>query len=157
MLFFFQAEDGIRDRNVTGVQTCALPISMHGRGEEQQPRDETPPDNRGAEHDPKGVHGEKLARSRLRTIGRKYEPRRLGGGFDHGDVVPAVPRHARHEPAAVNALRDEILNPATSPLALAVDIPFKAAMLGLEWPEVRRLFDERERRRRLAEAWAGRD
>src|SRR5699024_11591410 len=25
--FLFQAEDGIRDRNVTGVQTCALPIS----------------------------------------------------------------------------------------------------------------------------------
>src|SRR5699024_11638187 len=28
LLFFFQAEDGIRYRNVTGVQTCALPISM---------------------------------------------------------------------------------------------------------------------------------
>src|SRR5699024_688130 len=28
--FFFQAEDGIRDRNVTGVQTCALPISAVG-------------------------------------------------------------------------------------------------------------------------------
>src|SRR5699024_11954057 len=27
--FFFQAEDGIRDRNVTGVQTCALPILSH--------------------------------------------------------------------------------------------------------------------------------
>src|SRR6202047_2843774 len=26
-MFFFQAEDGIRDRTVTGVQTCALPIS----------------------------------------------------------------------------------------------------------------------------------
>src|SRR6516162_9685842 len=26
-LFFFQAEDGIRDYKVTGVQTCALPIS----------------------------------------------------------------------------------------------------------------------------------
>src|SRR5699024_11420570 len=26
IVFFFQAEDGIRDRNVTGVQTCALPI-----------------------------------------------------------------------------------------------------------------------------------
>src|SRR5699024_10012207 len=26
---FFQAEDGIRDRNVTGVQTCALPISTN--------------------------------------------------------------------------------------------------------------------------------
>src|SRR5256886_5230614 len=26
--FFFQAEDGIRDLTVTGVQTCALPISL---------------------------------------------------------------------------------------------------------------------------------
>src|SRR5438309_5005694 len=26
LLFFFQAEDGIRDGTVTGVQTCALPI-----------------------------------------------------------------------------------------------------------------------------------
>src|SRR2546427_3331883 len=28
--FFFQAEDGIRDLTVTGVQTCALPISIGG-------------------------------------------------------------------------------------------------------------------------------
>src|SRR5256885_4687055 len=28
VFFFFQAEDGIRDYKVTGVQTCALPISM---------------------------------------------------------------------------------------------------------------------------------
>src|SRR3989454_6060073 len=28
MVFFFQAEDGIRDYKVTGVQTCALPISL---------------------------------------------------------------------------------------------------------------------------------
>src|SRR5699024_12083904 len=37
LFFFFQAEDGIRDRNVTGVQTCALPIceihfSVRGNG-----------------------------------------------------------------------------------------------------------------------------
>src|SRR5437879_12885846 len=35
MFFFFQAEDGIRDTSVTGVQTCALPIyrrlTPHGR------------------------------------------------------------------------------------------------------------------------------
>src|SRR5256886_13624273 len=31
VFFFFQAEDGIRDLTVTGVQTCALPIS-HGKG-----------------------------------------------------------------------------------------------------------------------------
>src|SRR5256886_4526764 len=30
--FFFQAEDGIRDLTVTGVQTCALPISDRRRG-----------------------------------------------------------------------------------------------------------------------------
>src|SRR2546422_3622384 len=28
LFFFFQAEDGIRDVAVTGVQTCALPISL---------------------------------------------------------------------------------------------------------------------------------
>src|SRR2546426_3198383 len=31
--FFFQAEDGIRDYKVTGVQTCALPISPIGRSQ----------------------------------------------------------------------------------------------------------------------------
>src|SRR2546430_6027628 len=31
--FFFQAEDGIRDLTVTGVQTCALPISGSYRAE----------------------------------------------------------------------------------------------------------------------------
>src|SRR5687767_15292822 len=30
--FFFQAEDGIRDKLVTGVQTCALPISARTKG-----------------------------------------------------------------------------------------------------------------------------
>src|SRR3989449_7109280 len=30
LFFFFQAEDGIRDVAVTGVQTCALPISIMG-------------------------------------------------------------------------------------------------------------------------------
>src|SRR5205807_5669396 len=34
-LFFFQAEDGIRDYKVTGVQTCALPISGD-RGSERR-------------------------------------------------------------------------------------------------------------------------
>src|SRR5205823_11537577 len=32
LLFFFQAEDGIRDKLVTGVQTCALPISAGSNG-----------------------------------------------------------------------------------------------------------------------------
>src|SRR6266446_7095184 len=32
IIFFFQAEDGIRDYKVTGVQTCALPISSAAGG-----------------------------------------------------------------------------------------------------------------------------
>src|SRR5437879_13334554 len=39
-LFFFQAEDGIRDTSVTGVQTCALPIfhtRQHGYAEISPP------------------------------------------------------------------------------------------------------------------------
>src|SRR5258708_36100089 len=32
LLLFFQAEDGIRDELVTGVQTCALPISIVSSG-----------------------------------------------------------------------------------------------------------------------------
>src|SRR6202789_3554403 len=36
LLFFFQAEDGIRDAVVTGVQTCALPISTV-RGDQPVP------------------------------------------------------------------------------------------------------------------------
>src|SRR5205085_8592973 len=35
--FFFQAEDGIRDLTVTGVQTCALPISRDIRSAPPNP------------------------------------------------------------------------------------------------------------------------
>src|SRR5256886_5374788 len=37
-LFFFQAEDGIRDLTVTGVQTCALPISAGPPAPARPPR-----------------------------------------------------------------------------------------------------------------------
>src|SRR5207244_5196632 len=43
--FFFQAEDGIRDDLVTGVQTCALPISAWGRDDPAPTED----DRRGLE------------------------------------------------------------------------------------------------------------
>src|SRR2546421_1059230 len=45
--FFFQAEDGIRDLIVTGVQTCALPISIrrrHTRSDRDCSSDVCPPD-----------------------------------------------------------------------------------------------------------------
>src|SRR5256885_10268993 len=37
-VFFFQAEDGIRDYKVTGVQTCALPICSAGVTEQLNSR-----------------------------------------------------------------------------------------------------------------------
>src|SRR5690606_2004674 len=47
---FFQAEDGIRDFHVTGVQTCALPISVHPRirrlPADRHPRADRRPDDR---------------------------------------------------------------------------------------------------------------
>src|SRR5437660_3688359 len=36
--FFFQAEDGIRDGHVTGVQTCALPISAYPEAAHREER-----------------------------------------------------------------------------------------------------------------------
>src|SRR5206468_5931681 len=41
-LFFFQAEDGIRDLIVTGVQTCALPISATAGVHAEHPSEPRP-------------------------------------------------------------------------------------------------------------------
>src|SRR2546430_621202 len=46
-VFFFQAEDGIRDLTVTGVQTCALPICKDGRPHEQQRHQQGQPSSGG--------------------------------------------------------------------------------------------------------------
>src|SRR2546430_9588046 len=41
LFFFFQAEDGIRDLTVTGVQTCALPISTFWKDSARAPGSST--------------------------------------------------------------------------------------------------------------------
>src|SRR5438093_11133207 len=74
-LFFFQAEDGIRDWSVTGVQTCALPISV-------------PPVFARLRHAPEPVrrkaarrHEQQRQRQRnreLRRKGQRSEERRVG-------------------------------------------------------------------------------
>src|SRR5437660_5986357 len=67
--FFFQAEDGIRDGHVTGVQTCALPISI----------------TRYRAPSPRGNTRSAPARARVRPAmppparaGRRSEERRVG-------------------------------------------------------------------------------
>src|SRR5207248_6405041 len=83
--FFFQAEDGIRDRTVTGVQTCALPIlrnildqqsatSRHSAQESIQVR-QVPP----AKSSWKPMHGHAgIGRSWLTRAGSRSEERRVG-------------------------------------------------------------------------------
>src|SRR5207244_10126944 len=61
---FFQAEDGIRDDLVTGVQTCALPISLRlmrlaGRGNAIQNRERNAFGFVGLSDHPKAVHNRK--------------------------------------------------------------------------------------------------
>src|SRR5437867_7939574 len=73
--FFFQAEDGIRDRTVTGVQTCALPISDEIDVLSATERVEGLEDVRGADVDRaarrhQARHRAGHARSRERQIGR---------------------------------------------------------------------------------------
>src|SRR5699024_12222936 len=71
---FFQAEDGIRDRNVTGVQTCALPIfqpvAADERAEERRHAD-------GLRRDP----GRRAHRACTRGAGR--------GGTGQPRITPA--------------------------------------------------------------------
>src|SRR5688572_32809809 len=67
--FFFQAEDGIRDLTVTGVQTCALPISR-GRSRSRSARRSS---RRGPERRGRDRHRRPPARATERS-----EERRVG-------------------------------------------------------------------------------
>src|SRR2546430_12238427 len=92
MFFFFQAEDGIRDLTVTGVQTCALPISLREQSPQQvgnserdeksvghelraeQPRDQDVPDeSENARHERHAAHGRE--RSEERRVGKECRSR----------------------------------------------------------------------------------
>src|SRR5439155_13646400 len=55
--FFFQAEDGIRDGHVTGVQTCALPIYLRLEHVRERLQDLEPAFAFGAGHGEKGPTG----------------------------------------------------------------------------------------------------
>src|SRR5688500_20199749 len=83
VIFFFQAEDGIRDYKVTGVQTCALPISeaeeaaRQRRDAEARERDQkvaaavSAAEHSGAHEDALRHLNEALARSEERRVGKE--------------------------------------------------------------------------------------
>src|SRR5438046_8395239 len=70
--FFFQAEDGIRDWSVTGVQTCALPIFI------------SPPRWRNEWVRSPGSSSSAASRSRTSLPRPRSEERRVGKGVDVG-------------------------------------------------------------------------
>src|SRR5690625_7488298 len=70
--FFFQAEDGIRDGHVTGVQTCALPISPPTPPRPQNPP--TPPRTRTPR--PPTRPTRPTGRSEERRVGKESRSRR---------------------------------------------------------------------------------
>src|SRR5690606_39280217 len=73
--FFFQAEDGIRDFHVTGVQTCALPICPRFRSPPPLPARTTPavPDRRRTDMSMDRPAGR--ARSEERRVGKECRSR----------------------------------------------------------------------------------
>src|SRR5690606_39632122 len=84
-VFFFQAEDGIRDFHVTGVQTCALPI--FGEGEQDgRPRSMPPSEGLGFFQNRRERRLQRGARGHLRQQPRGHrnvrkirsEERRVG-------------------------------------------------------------------------------
>src|SRR2546427_7967646 len=81
-LFFFQAEDGIRILTVTGVQTCALPISG-GRGSSRARDEPLPPAARAQPRrlvpvGGRGVRAGARGGQAPAPLGRRSEERRVG-------------------------------------------------------------------------------
>src|SRR5207237_7762452 len=84
LFFFFQAEDGIRDSSVTGVQTCALPIS--GGEAERALKDLSGRLERGQDHEEHGKEHEQAVgdQERLDRERRRSEERRVGKEWRSG-------------------------------------------------------------------------
>src|SRR5438270_10991060 len=71
--FFFQAEDGIRDLTVTGVQTCALPICLAALDDRLPSRrlHRDPAGGKAAEHLTEEIAGQHAHRSEERRVGKE--------------------------------------------------------------------------------------
>src|SRR2546429_1522302 len=145
VVFFFQAEDGIRDVAVTGVQTCALPIcgrrrrAHRGRDVREvgvradAPRDAR--DDRLARH-PLGAPGPP-ARLLEEPPGRRdqprvdprapHDPRLRDGGSARAGHRPRVPPQGRARRRAVRARPEEQGQGVADPMTLG-ELPTPAAL-----------------------------
>src|SRR5690606_7886370 len=114
--FFFQAEDGIRDFHVTGVQTCALPISAHDDhtpelGVEDAESNGSNHKNNGDCDAPDAAQVAFDQQSQCRNDGaRGHDPGELaGGGAQHGVERREVP-HRRNVLGCIKRIgRNEVV------------------------------------------------
>src|SRR5690606_17313168 len=97
LFFFFQADDGIRDFHVTGVQTCALPIFIAGA-------DAKSPLRAGLD-----VSGSRWSRPSCRERSRRAACRRRGGPEDRRVSVELLGQHLAAQALEVTLDRRRLL------------------------------------------------
>src|SRR5439155_11191993 len=114
--FFFQAEDGIRDGHVTGVQTCALPIlDLAELGQVQAPEevDEQSDADRDAEEDLGPAQRPSWARTASidggTVAGRDADSSAVSGSFRPCPVRVST----TVEPGSTRAALTHLMRPAT--------------------------------------------
>src|SRR5258708_13283440 len=108
LFFFFQAEDGIRDDLVTGVQTCALPISTASRSSKSPIRSDASAPTSWSFHTIGSTASVDAARPSARPnvpwtwlASRAANARRSSGPpapFHVGSAEPFAPTHPPHPP-----------------------------------------------------------
>src|SRR5256886_17235281 len=97
--FFFQAEDGIRDLTVTGVQTCALPICKgYLPGTQNRPEDA-----------PIGLIPVDALFSPVRKVSYRVENTRVGQVTDYDSLSMRVETNGAMSPEDAVALAARIL------------------------------------------------
>src|SRR5215207_1082524 len=95
IFFFFQAEDGIRDPLVTGVQACALPISSPPRARRARPADGSTP-TRNAGHTRRRRAARRSRRSPPRATAPPAPRARRGSVSRASDPPTHSPRASRN-------------------------------------------------------------
>src|SRR6266498_5015333 len=115
--FFFQAEDGIRDADVTGVQTCALPIWPEARGQQGLHHGGRDRDVRAGRRDRHGVVRPGLTRSESPT---EQHTAHYFGDTPRAPCCGSMPlAGTTHAPSPRRPLEEERV-PTRSPRSLAV-------------------------------------
>src|ERR1039457_7482618 len=100
VFFFFQAEDGIRDYKVTGVQTCALPICSRGKSVARRPSPSTDPSKKASSAEDDRRNGPRISETPGEGDGRSTLRKRTGRC-----ASLIVEKRGRGAPAQISAAR----------------------------------------------------